>query len=108
MSRARTLSKLFNTDGNLNLSPVASINSEQVGGRRNILFNAEQVSAQEPHKPILVIDGQLRLDLPLITMLQLQEKLTFLRVAVLSIAQKLRWIPHKPLLAHKTAVFIKN
>ena len=41
MSRARTLSKLFNTDGNLNLSPVASINSEQVGGRRNILFNGD-------------------------------------------------------------------
>lgn len=46
MSRARTLSKLFNTDGNLNLSPVASINSEQVGGRRNLIINGAQTVSQ--------------------------------------------------------------
>ena len=46
MSRARTLSKLFNTDGNLNLSPVASINSEQVSGRRNVLINGAFQVAQ--------------------------------------------------------------
>ena len=46
MSRARTLSKLFNTDGNLNLSPVASINSEQVGGRRNLIINGAMSVAQ--------------------------------------------------------------
>lgn len=46
MSRARTLADLFNTDGNLNLSPVASINSEQVSGRRNVLINGAFQVAQ--------------------------------------------------------------
>jgi len=46
MSRARTLADLFNTDGNLNLSPVASINSEQVSGRRNLIINGAMQVAQ--------------------------------------------------------------
>ena len=39
MSRARTLADLFNTDGNLNLSPVSSINSGQVFGAKNLIIN---------------------------------------------------------------------
>lgn len=45
MSRARTLSKLFNTDGNLNLSPVETINGNAPFGRKNLVINgAMQVS----------------------------------------------------------------
>lgn len=39
MSRARTLSKLFNTDGNLNLSPVETINGNSPSGRKNLVIN---------------------------------------------------------------------
>lgn len=46
MSRARTLSKLFNTDGNLNLSPVASVNSAQVGGQKNMIINGNMIVNQ--------------------------------------------------------------
>jgi hypothetical protein len=46
MSRARTLSKLFNTDGNLNLSPVESINGNAPFGRKNIIINGDQRIAQ--------------------------------------------------------------
>lgn len=46
MSRARTLSKLFNTDGNLNLSPVESINGNAPFGRKNLIINGDQRIAQ--------------------------------------------------------------
>ena len=46
MSRARTLSKLFNTDGNLNLSPVESINGNSPFGRKNLIINGDQRIAQ--------------------------------------------------------------
>jgi len=41
MSRARTLADLFNTDGNLNLSPVETINSTSIDGERNLLLNGQ-------------------------------------------------------------------
>lgn len=41
MSRARTLADLFNTDGNLNLSPVETINSTALNGRRNLIINGQ-------------------------------------------------------------------
>lgn len=39
MSRARTLADQFNSDGNFALTPVASVNAGQVGGRRNLIIN---------------------------------------------------------------------
>lgn len=46
MSRARTLSKLFNTDGNLNLSPVETINGNAPFGRKNLIINGGMTVAQ--------------------------------------------------------------
>jgi hypothetical protein len=39
MSRARTLADQFNSDGDLALTPVASVNAGQIGGRRNLIIN---------------------------------------------------------------------
>lgn len=46
MSRARTLADQFNSDGNLALTPVASVNAGQIGGRRNIVLNGDMRVAQ--------------------------------------------------------------
>ena len=39
MSRARTLADQFNSDGKFALTPVASVNAGQIGGRRNLVIN---------------------------------------------------------------------
>ena len=46
MSRARTLADLFNTDGNLNLSPVETINGNAPFGRKNLIINGGMTVAQ--------------------------------------------------------------
>jgi hypothetical protein len=46
MSRARTLSKLFNTDGNLNLSPVETINGNAPFGHKNLIINGGMTVSQ--------------------------------------------------------------
>ena len=46
MSRARTLADQFNSDGDLALTPVASVNAGQIGGRRNLIINGAMTVAQ--------------------------------------------------------------
>jgi len=46
MSRARTLADQFNSDGDLALTPVASVNAGQIGGRRNLIINGAMQVAQ--------------------------------------------------------------
>jgi len=46
MSRARTLADQFNSDGDLALTPVASVNAGQIGGRRNLIINGAMEVAQ--------------------------------------------------------------
>lgn len=46
MSRARTLADQFNSDGDLALTPVASVNAGQIGGRRNLVINGAMQVAQ--------------------------------------------------------------
>lgn len=46
MSRARTLADQFNSDGDLALTPVASVNAGQIGGRRNLIINGDMQVAQ--------------------------------------------------------------
>jgi hypothetical protein len=46
MSRARTLADQFNSDGDLALTPVASVNAGQIGGRRNLILNGAMQVAQ--------------------------------------------------------------
>jgi len=62
MSRARTLADLFNTDGNLNLSPVDSINAGQVGGRRNLIINGAMQVAQRATSASAVHPNYVSLD----------------------------------------------
>ena len=62
MSRARTLSKLFNTDGNLNLSPVETINNNAPFGRKNLVINGGMMVAQRSTSATVSSNGYHTLD----------------------------------------------
>lgn len=62
MSRARTLADQFNSDGDLALTPVASVNAGQIGGRRNLITNGAMEVAQRGTSFSLTSTEQYTLD----------------------------------------------